>query len=125
MKNSKSVERAQRLIELARTAERREENDKALGLFDDALAELGEDCTDPFVADVYRWKGTLLRERGETEAAFRCYSASLNKANTTGCISRQAHALNCLGTIAQRRCEHRETERLYAEASELAVKSGE
>ena len=125
MKNSKSVERARQLIELARTAERREENDKALGLFDDALAVLGEDCADPFVADVLRWKGTLLRERGETEAAFRCYTASLHKARECGSESHQAHALNCLGTISQRRCEHKETERLYAEASELAVKAGE
>src|ERR1051325_5210468 len=125
MKNSKSVERARQLVELARSAEKREENDKALSLFDDALAELGEHCTDPFAADVLRWKGTLLRERGETEAAFRCYSASRDKARECGSVARQAHALNCLGTISQRRCEHKETERLYAEASELAVKAGE
>ena len=125
MKNAQNVERARHLVELARTAERREENDKALGLFDDALGELGEHCTDPFVADVWRWKGTLLRERGETEAAFRCYSASLDKAKAAASISHQAHALNCLGTISQRRCEHKDTERLYAEAAELAVKAGE
>jgi tetratricopeptide (TPR) repeat protein len=125
MKNSETVERARHLVELAQIAERREENDRALGLFDDALAELGENCTDPFVSDVFRWKGTLLRERGETEAAFRCYSASLDKAKSIASIGRQAHALNCLGTISQRRCEHKETERLYAEASELAVKAGE
>jgi tetratricopeptide (TPR) repeat protein len=125
MINSKNVELARQLVELARTAEKREENDKALGLFDDALAALGEHCTDPYVADVLRWKGTLLRERGETEAAFRCYSASLEKARATGSIFHQAHALNCLGTISQRRCEHKETERLYAEAAELAVKAGE
>ncbi len=125
MKNPKNVERARHLVELARTAEKREENDKALGLFDDALAELGENCTDSFVADVLRWKGTLLRERGETEAAFRCYSASLEHAKATGSTGCQAHALNCLGTISQRRCEHKDTERLYAEASELAVKAGE
>jgi hypothetical protein len=71
MNDSPSVERARHLVELARTAEKREENDKALGLFDDALGELGEHSTDPFVADVWRWKGTLLRERGETEASFR------------------------------------------------------
>ena len=33
--------------------------------------------------------------------------------------------LEFLGTIAQRRCDHKETERLYAEAAELAVKSGD
>ena len=125
MQKPNSVERARQLVELARVAERREENDKALSLFDDALSELGESCTDSFVADVLRWKGTLLRERGETEAAFRCYSASLNKAQECASIGHQAHALNCLGTISQRRCDHKETERLYAEAAELAVKAGE
>ena len=125
MKNPTNVERARHLVELARAAERREENDKALSLFDDALSVMGERCDEPFVADILRWKGTLLRERGETEAAFRCYSASLQHARQCGSISHQAHALNCLGTISQRRCEHKETERLYAEASELAVKAGE
>lgn len=125
MNNSENVERARQLVELARSAERREENDKALSLFDDALAALGEHCTDPLVADVLRWKGTLLRERGETEAAFRCYTASSEKARECGSVGHQAHALNCLGTISQRRCDHKDTERLYAEASELAVKAGD
>ena len=125
MQNSNSVEHARQLVELARVAEKREENDKALSLFDDALSELGEHCTDAFVADVLRWKGTLLRERGETEAAFRCYTTSLEKSKECGSVAHQAHALNCLGTISQRRCEHKDTERLYAEASELAVKAGE
>src|SRR5438270_4946549 len=125
MDKSASVERARHMVELARTAERREENDKALGLFDDALGELGEHCSDPYIADVLRWKGTLLRERGETEAAFRCYTASLERAQATASVRHQAHALNCLGTISQRRCDHKETERLYAEASALAVKAGD
>ena len=125
MNSSESVERARKLIEMARTAEKREENDKALGLYDDALAVLGQECALPLAAEALRWKGTLLRERGETEAAFRCYTASLEKARAAGSEACQASALNCLGTIAQRRCDHKETERLYAEASELAVKSGE
>lgn len=125
MENAENVERARRLVDLARAAEKREENDKALSLFDDALSQLGEQCGEPFVADILRWKGTLLRERGDTEAAFRCYSASLDKARACDSIAHQAHALNCLGTISQRRCDHKQTERLYAEASELAVKAGE
>jgi tetratricopeptide (TPR) repeat protein len=39
--------------------------------------------------------------------------------------ARQAHALNCLGTIAQRRGDPKETERLYGKASKLAEESGE
>ena len=65
-------------------AEQRELTALALGLYDDALTELGPDCVDPFIADVLRWKGTLLRERGETEAAHRCYASSLERATAKG-----------------------------------------
>jgi tetratricopeptide (TPR) repeat protein len=89
MDKSENVERARQLVDKARTAERREENDKALGLYDDALSILGEHCNDPFIADVLRWKGTLLRERGETEAAFRCYTASMDKARAVSTARRR------------------------------------
>src|SRR4051812_48390944 len=113
-------ERARELVELARTAEQQEQTGKALGLYDDALSLFDSDSEDPYPADVLRWKGTLLRERGETEAAYRCYAQSLAKAALAGSVGRQAHAVNCLGTIAQRRGDSKETERLYAKASKLA-----
>jgi tetratricopeptide (TPR) repeat protein len=47
------------------------------------------------------------------------------KAALAGSPGRQAHALNCLGTIAQRRGDPKETERLYEKASRLAEESGE
>src|SRR5438270_12471064 len=125
MQKSDNVERAHLLVEMARVAEQLEENDKALSLYDDALAQFEEDSLDPFLPDVLRWKGTLLRERGDTEAAFRCYTKSLEKARLGGSEHAQAHALNCLGTVAQRRCDHKDCERLYAEASTLALKAGD
>ena len=120
-----SVEAARALVDKARVAEHREQTALALGLYDDALTQLGPDCADPFLADVLRWKGTLLRERGETEAAYRSYAESLEKATLRGWKGQQAHALNCLGTIAQRRGDQKETERLYASASELAEEAGD
>lgn len=125
MQKSDSVERARQLVEMARVAEQLEESGKALSLYDDALAQFAEDSTDPFLPEVLRWKGTLLRERGETEAAFRCYSKSLEKARLIGSDKAEAHALNCLGTVAQRRCDHKECERLYAQASSLAARAGD
>ena len=119
------VDEARALVEKARLAEQHEQNALALGLYDDALTELGPDCVDPFIADVLRWKGTLLRERGETEAAHRCYASSLEKATAQGWIGQQAHAINCLGIIAQRRGDQKETERFYSDASELAEKAGD
>jgi hypothetical protein len=125
MLKSDDLGRAHLLVEMARMAEQHEQTAKALGLYDDALAHFSEDSTDPMLPDILRWKGTLLRERGETDGAFRCYTRSLEKAVRIGSERCQAHALNCLGTVAQRRCDHKETERLYAEASALAKKAGD
>jgi tetratricopeptide (TPR) repeat protein len=125
MQKTDNVERAHLLVEMARVAEQLEENGKAVSLYDDALAQFGEDSADPFLPDVLRWKGTLLREKGDTEAAFRCYTLSLEKARVIGSEQAEAHALNCLGTVAQRRCDHKECERLYAQASILASKVGD
>ncbi|HEX6628558.1 MAG TPA: tetratricopeptide repeat protein [Gemmatimonadaceae bacterium] len=125
MQKPDNVERARSLVEMARAAEQLEENAKALSLYDDALAQFGEDSADSFLPDVLRWKGTLLREKGDTEAAFRCYTTSLEKARLIESENAEAHALNCLGTVAQRRGDHKECERLYAQAAELATKAGD
>jgi tetratricopeptide (TPR) repeat protein len=119
------IEAARELVRKARVAEQLEQTARALGLYDDALAVLASVGADPFVADVLRWKGTLLRERGETDAANRCYSQSLEKAIHGGWKGAEAHALNCLGTIAHRRGEQKETERLYADAAKLAEEAGD
>jgi tetratricopeptide (TPR) repeat protein len=125
MQKSDNVERASLLIEMARVAEQLEESGKALGLYDDALRQFDEESVDPLVPQILRWKGTLHRERGETDAAFRCYTQSLERARISKSDDAQAHALNCLGTVAQRRCDHKETERYYAEAARLAEKAGD
>ncbi len=123
MQKSDDVERARALVEMARVAEQHQETAKARSLYDDALAEFAEDSLDPFLPEVLRWKGTLLREKGETESAFRCYTKSLEKATLIGSASAVAHALNCLGTIAQRRGDQKETERLYSRAAEFAERA--
>jgi len=125
VQKSDNVERAQLLVEMAKVAEQLGEHGRAVSLYDDALAQFAEDSLDPFLPELLRWKGTVLREKGETHGAFRCYTMSLEKARLIGSEKAQAKALNCLGTVAQRRCEHKETERLYAEASALATKAGD
>src|SRR4030088_2164532 len=117
--------RPSELVEQARSAEKAGHTAKALGLFDDALSALGEGSADPYVADVLRWKGTLLRERGETEAAFRCYTRSLERPRLSGSIGGEAHALNCQAIILQRRGENKEAERHYAQAAALAETVGD
>ena len=109
MQKSDNVERAHLLVEMARLAEQLKEDSKATRLYDDALSQFSTDSLDPFLPEILRWKGSLLRDIGETERAFRCYVISLEKARLIGSDQAQAHALNCLGTIAQRRGDHRES----------------
>lgn len=125
MQKSDNVERAHLLVEMARAAEQVEDSVKALSLYDDALAQFEEESADPYLPEILRWKGTLHREKGDTDAAFRCYTKSLEKARLIKSEKAEAHALNCLGTVAQRRCDHKECERLYAQAAELAAKAGD
>jgi len=116
---------ARRLVELAREAERRGEAAKSLGLYDDAIALLDGESDLATLAETLRWKGTLHREQGETEAAFLCYSQSLVHAERCGSVSCKAHAFNCLAIVAQRRGNLAESERLYVQASEFAGKAGD
>ena len=113
------------LVNLAREAEQRGDTAKSLGLYDDAISQLDDERDLDLLADALRWKGTLLREQGETEAAFRCYKQSLGHAERCGSVSGKAHCYNCLAIIAQRRGNFDECERLYMHASEFASEAGD
>ena len=102
MKQAASEE-SRRLIELARDAERRGDTAKAFGYYDDAIETLEREQEASALAEALRWKGTLHREQGETEAAYRCYTESLHQAELCGSVSCKAHAYNCLAIISQRR----------------------
>jgi tetratricopeptide (TPR) repeat protein len=94
-------------------------------LYDHAIEALEHEQDAALLADALRWKGTLHREQGETEAAYRCYTQSLIHAEKCGSVSGRAHGFNCLAIIAQRRGNLLESEKLYTQASELAGKAGE
>jgi tetratricopeptide (TPR) repeat protein len=113
------------LVNLAREAEQRGDTAKSLGLYDDAIALLDDERDLSLLADALRWKGTLHREQGEAEAAYRCYKLSLNYAVRCGSVSSKAHCYNCMAIVAQRRGNLTECERLYMHASGLASKAGD
>jgi len=117
--------RARSLVNQAREAEQRGDAIRSARLYDDALVLLAEETDLPLLADTLRWKGTLHREQGETELAYRCYKQSLVHADTCGSLNAQAAGYNCLAIIAQRRGKLTESERLYAQASDLAAKAGD
>jgi tetratricopeptide (TPR) repeat protein len=116
---------ARGFIGLAREAEQRGDAVRSLRLYDDALSLLADETDLPLLADALRWKGTVHREQGETEVAFRCYKQSLVHAEACGSLNARAAAYNCLAIVAQRRGNLAESEQLYAQASELAGKAGD
>jgi tetratricopeptide (TPR) repeat protein len=116
---------ARGLVDRARDAERRGETARSLGLYDDAIEALDREQDIALLADTLRWKGTLHREQGETEAAYRCYTQSLIHAENCGSIGCKAHGFNCLAIIAQRRGNFAESEKLYTQAADFAGKAGD
>ena len=116
---------ARPLVNLAREAEQRGDVVRSLRFYDEALALLADETDLPLLADALRWKGTIHREQGETELAYRYYKQSLVYAETCGSSAGQAHAYNCLAIIAQRRGNLSECERLYVQASDLAGSAGD
>lgn len=120
-----ALDKARKLVEMARAAEQQGQTDTSLAYFDDAIALLEHETDQPFFADVLRWKGTVFREQGETEAAYRYYKKSVAHAERLGAVGAQAHGLNCLAIVAQRRGDLRECETNYVLAKQLATKAGD
>lgn len=112
--------RAAQFVERGKNAQRRGDADGALAHYDDALSLLEDDGDCELAADVLRWKGAVLRERGETAVAHRFFSRSLAMAERLDYVSGQAHALNCLGTIAHRRGDLQPALQLYRQAARHA-----
>ncbi len=79
----------------------------------------------PALADVLRWQGSRLRDSGFTAQAEPLYQRSLRMANDLAYQSGQAHAINCLGTVAQQRGELDRAERLFADATSMATRCGD
>lgn len=117
--------RATQFVEKAKTAQRHGDADGALAHYDDALSLMEDEGDSPMAADVVRWKGLVLRERGDTPAAYRFFNRSFAMAERLEYINGQAHALNCLGTIAQRRGELKNAEQLYRQAAHHAEASAD
>jgi len=64
---------------------------------------VADDRASACLIDIVRWQGSAHRDRGLTAKAEPFYRESLELAEMIGCDRGQAHALNCLGSLAQRR----------------------
>ena len=94
--------------------------DRAIDACDHALGLLLPAGPSDALADVLRWKGSVLRDRGGYSAAAELYAQSLAVADSLGYQPGRAHALNCLGTVAHFRGDLPAAERWYGEAARLA-----
>src|SRR5687768_18063106 len=114
------LERARALAREALGAWRSGDPDRGIDACDHALSLLLQVGPSDALADVLRWKGSVLRDRGHHAEAGALYSQSLTVADAIGYRPGRAHALNCLGIIAQLRGDLSAAERWYGESARLA-----
>ncbi|HYC49822.1 MAG TPA: tetratricopeptide repeat protein [Gemmatimonadaceae bacterium] len=119
------LEKARALAREALAGWRGADPDQAVESCDHALALLLPIGPTDALADVLRWKGSILRDRGLHAAASDLYSQSLAVADAISYKAGRAHALNCMGTIAQFRGDLPTAERWYGEAARLAHRLGD
>lgn len=114
------LDRARVLAREALAAWRGADPDQAIDACDHALALLLPVGPSDSLADVLRWKGSIMRDRGNHSTASDLYAQSLAVADSIGYLPGRAHALNCLGTIAHIRGDLAAAERWYGEAARIA-----
>lgn len=119
------VEKARELARQALARWRGADPDQALDACDHALSLLLPAGSSTALADVLRWKGTVLRDRGSLAMANELYAQSLSVADSIGYQSGRAHALNCLGAVAQFRGDGETAERCFGDAARLAHRLGD
>ena len=120
-----AVEEARALGREALGAARGIEPAYATSVCDRAIAVLMPLGPSETLADVLRWKGSILRDVGQHTDASDCYAESLAVADAIAYKLGRAHALNCFGTIAQFHGDLKAAQRWYLSAQQLAVELGD
>lgn len=116
-----AIDRARALAREALDASRTAGAEQALEKCDQALALLFPLGLSSDLADVLRLSGSILRDTGNDHEARRQFNQSLAVASSIDYVGGRAHALNCLGSIAQLRGELLAAEQLYMEAGDIAL----
>jgi tetratricopeptide (TPR) repeat protein len=114
------VEQARLLMREAMSAGRGSDPSYPLSVCDRVIALLEPLGPIELLADVLRWKGTILRDCGDQARALDCYAQSLAVADATLYTLGRAHALNCFGTISQCRGDLNAASSFYHSAKTLA-----
>lgn len=116
---------ARRLAELARAAGLGDSPDEAFKTHQTALSLLGTDEQSALLADVLRWQGVVLTDRGRASDAEPLYRRSLEISTALQYDSGRAHALNCLAGLQQRRGDLTGAANMLSDALEIASRCGE
>jgi tetratricopeptide (TPR) repeat protein len=99
--------------------------DRSRQLCDAALAHALPLGLSDALADILRWNGSIHRDSGSLAEAEGCYNHSLAVANASEYAAGKAHALNCLGGLAQLRGDLERAQELYHHAARIATKLDE
>lgn len=119
------LEKARALAREALGKWRGSDPDQAIEACDHALGLLLPAGPSDALADVLRWKGSVLRDRGNHAGAAELYGQSLSVAEAVGYELGRAHTFNCLGSIAQFRGDSVAAERWYGDAARIAHRLGD
>ena len=115
-----ATDEARRLAELARAAGLGDCPSDAIQWHREAIDLLGAQGETPLLADVLRWQGSVLSERGRTSEAEPFYQRSFEVAERIGYDEGRAHALNYLGGLALRRGDIERAARLMSDSLFIA-----
>lgn len=119
------AQEARLLLARARELERRGAAVEALVAYDMLAGFIEGLPPGEFHADLYRWKGSLLRELGETARADALFRRSLDISHYVLYATGVAHAQNCLATLHQRRGDMCTARQLFGDASLNAAAAGD
>jgi tetratricopeptide (TPR) repeat protein len=119
------AQEARLLLARARELQRRGAAVEALVVYDMLAGFIEGLPPGEFHADLYRWKGSLLRELGETARADALFRRSLDISHYVLYATGVAHAQNCLATLCQRRGDMCMAHQLYGDASLNAAAAGD
>lgn len=119
------AQEARLLVARAREFERRGAADEALMAYDMVAGLIEGLRPSAFHADLYLWKGSLLRELGDTPEAIVLFSRSLDVSHYVLYAPGVARAQNCLATMHQRRGDISRARQLYGDASLNAAAAGD
>ena len=114
------IERARQLAHEALSADRGIDPAYPLSVCDRAIGMLEPLGPSEVLADVLRWKGTMLRDSGAHKQAQDLYARSLAIADSIAYTLGRAHAINCFGTIAQSRGDLDAAAEFYRTAKGIA-----